>query len=291
MGDDAPISSTVQAWELGLRLREHRERLGLTAAAVGKTTGIGGTNLSAIESGKRRLTPAKLGDLADAYGLSAGERAELEALRAQTERREWWHEYGRLYSDEFLRLLGLEAGADKVFEYAPDIIPGLLQTADYARAVMVAGTPYIRPVDIGPRLRTRLARQVRLDGPDPLKLDVVLGEAALRQWVGDPGVVRGQLAHLLDVLDRKGDHVRIRVIPFMAGAHPLLGSALKILSFRSAKLGDLLYQETAISGVLVDKRQVIVESVASFAETFDRALGDHDSRDFIRAVYHEMERF
>ncbi len=288
---DGPISSTVQAWELGLRLREHRERLGLTAAAVGKTTGIGGTNLSAIESGKRRLTAAKLGDLADAYELPDDERADLEALRAQTERREWWYDYARLYSDDFLRLLGLEAGAEKVYEYAPDLVPGLLQTADYARAVMQAGTPYIRPVDVGPRLETRLARQVRLEADDPLRLDVVLGEAALRQWVGDPEVVRGQLARLLEVLDRLGDHVRVRVIPFTAGAHPLLGAALKILSFRSNRLGDLMYQETAISGVIIDKRQVILESAASFAETFDRALDDRDSREFIDAVYHEMERY
>ncbi len=290
MGDDAPISSTVQAWELGLRLREHRERLGLTAAAVGKATGIGGTNLSAIESGRRRLTAAKLGDLADAYELAGDERADLEGLRAQTERREWWYDYARLYSDDFLRLLGLEAGAEKVCEYAPDIIPGLLQTADYARAVVRAGTPYIRPVDVGPRLETRLARQVRLDGDNPLLLDVVLGEAALRQQVGDTGVMRRQLAHLLGVLNRRRDHVRIRTIPFTAGAHPLLGSALKILSFRSNRLGDLVYQETAISGVIIDKRQVILESTASFAETFDRALDDHASREFIDAIYHEMER-
>ncbi|PSL53872.1 transcriptional regulator with XRE-family HTH domain [Saccharothrix carnea] len=288
---DGPISSTVQAWELGLRLREHRERLGLTAAAVGKTTGIGGTNLSAIESGKRRLTAAKLGDLADAYELPDDERADLEALRAQTERREWWYDYARLYSDDFLRLLGLEAGAEKVCEYAPDLIPGLLQTADYARAVMRAGTPYIRPVDVGPRLETRLARQVRLAADDPLRLDVVLGEAALRQRVGDPGVMQGQLAHVLEVLDRMGDHVRVRVIPFKAGAHPLLGAALKILSFRSNRLGDVMYQETAISGVIIDKRQVILESTASFADTFDRALDDRDSREFIDAVYHEMERY
>ncbi|MEV8437725.1 helix-turn-helix transcriptional regulator [Actinosynnema sp. NPDC051121] len=290
MGDDAPTSSTVQAWELGLRLREHRERLGLTAAAVGRTTGIGGTNLSAIESGKRRLTAAKLGDLTDAYELPDDERADLEALRAQTERREWWYDHARLYSDDFLRLLGLEAGAEKVFEYAPDLIPGLLQTADYARAVVRAGTPYIRPVDVGPRLETRLARQRRLSGDDPLRLDVVLGEAALRQRVGEPGVMRRQLAHVLEVLDRAGGRVRIRVMPFAAGAHPLLGSALKILSFRSNRLGDVVYQETAISGVLLDKRQVILESTASFAETFDRALDDRGSREFIDAVYHEMER-
>lgn len=283
---DGPISSTVQAWELGLRLREHRERRGLTAASVGKTTGIGSTNLSVMESGKRRLTAAKLAVLAEAYGLDEAERRELEELRAQADQREWWYDHAYLYSDEFLRFLGLEAGAERVAEYAPDIVPGLLQTADYARAVLRAGTPYTRPVDVGPRLETRLARQARLVGEHALRLDVVLGEAALRQRVGGTGVMRGQLAHLLNVIDRC-EHVRVRVVPFAAGAHPLLGGGLTILSFRSARLADLVYHETAVSGVLTDKRQVVVEAVAGFEETFDRALDEDASRGFVEGVYQE----
>ncbi|MBY8850558.1 Scr1 family TA system antitoxin-like transcriptional regulator, partial [Saccharothrix sp. MB29] len=219
-----PISSTVQAWELGLRLREHRDRLGLTAAFVGRTTGMGSTNLSAAESGKRRLTAARLAELASLYELPGGELTELERLRADTERREWWHDHAHLHPDELVRMFGLEAGAERVAEFAPDIVPGLLQTADYARAVMCAGTPYTRPVDVGPRLETRLARQARLDGDHPLKVDVLLGEAALRQRIGGPGVMRGQLAHLLGVVAGKGDRVRLRVVPFTAGAHPLLGA-------------------------------------------------------------------
>jgi transcriptional regulator with XRE-family HTH domain len=287
---DRLISSTVQAWELGLRLRAYRERLGLTAAVVGKTTGIGSTNVSAIESGKRRLTEAKLRDLVAVYEPPADDLAELEELRAHTDRQEWWYDYGRMYSDEFLRLLGLEAGADKVYEYAPDVVPGLLQTADYARAMIRAGTPYIRPVDVGPRLETRLARQTRLEGEHRLKLDVVLGEAALRQWIGGQAVTRRQLAHLLDTIDRKGEHVRIRVMPFTAGPHPLISAPLTILSFPSVHVPDVVWQETAINGAIVDKRQVILEATASYAETFDRALDEGASRELIAKIHDEMEQ-
>ncbi|MGM1062932.1 helix-turn-helix domain-containing protein [Saccharothrix sp. Mg75] len=285
---EGSTSSTVQAWELGVRLREHRDRLGLTAAFVGKTTGMGSTNLSAVESGKRRLTAARLADLAAVYELDRDELTGLDGLRQGGERREWWHDHAHLYPDEFVRFLGLEAGADRIAEYAPDIVPGLLQTADYARAVLRAATPYIRPVDIGPRLATRLARQARLTDDHPPVFDVVLGEAALRQRIGGPGVMRAQLTHLIAVVDAH-DHVRVRVVPFSTGAHPLLGGALMILSFRPSRLTDVVYHETAISGVLTDKRHVILESTASFAETFDRALGERESREFIGHVHDEME--
>ncbi|WP_229796232.1 DUF5753 domain-containing protein, partial [Saccharothrix coeruleofusca] len=207
-----------------------------------------------------------------------------------TDRRGWWHDQGRLHTEEFLRLLGLEAGAHRVREYAPDLVPGLLQTPDYARAVMSAGTPYIRPVDVEPRLRTRLARQARLEGDQPLGLDVVLGEAALRQWIGGRTTMRHQLAHLLEVIDGRSGHVRVRVVPFTAGAHPLLGAPLMILSFPSPRLPDLVWQETAISGVVVDKRQVILESAAGFDETFNRALDESASRALVAEVHDEMER-
>lgn len=287
---EGSTSSTVHAWELGTRLREHRDQLGLTAASVGKTTGIGGSNLSAIEAGKRRLTAAKLADLATIYELSAEELAVLDALRVRADQRDWWHDYGHLYSEEFLRFLGLEAGAESIREYAPDIIPGLLQTSDYARAVIRAGSPYIKPVDVGPRLESRLARQTRLDGSSPVQLTVVLGEAALRQRVGGTAVIRRQLEHLTEVIDSKSAHVRVRVVPFGTGAHPLIGAALTILTFPSARLPDLVWQETAVSGGIVDKRQVILESIASFTETFDRAPDETTSLGIINEIRQEMEQ-
>jgi transcriptional regulator with XRE-family HTH domain len=184
-----PISSTVKAVELGLRLRARRDQLGLTAAAVGRTTGIGGNNLSSIEIAKRRLTSTKLTELAGIYELSGDELAELDALRVQADRREWWDDYARLYSDDFLRFIGLEAGATVQQEYAAETIPGLLQTADYARAMILGGSPYIKPVDVGPRVESRLARQNRLNGANPPEFTVLIGQTALRQEVGSREVL------------------------------------------------------------------------------------------------------
>lgn len=270
-------SSGVQAWELGLRLRECRERLGLTAAVVGKTTGIGGTNLSAIEGGKRRLTAAKLTDLAGVYDLSAEELAELEVIRARAERREWYHDYTTLHSEEFLRFLGLEAGAASERNYQAELIPGLLQTADYARATFKGGSPYIRPVEVGPRLESRLARQARLDGESPLRLSTVIHQAALLQQVGGPAVLAHQLEHLATVIEDHHDHVEVRILPFTAGAHALIGYPLTILSFDSPRLPDLLWQETISSQAIIDRRATLRECAASFDETMDQALTREDS--------------
>jgi transcriptional regulator with XRE-family HTH domain len=270
-------SSVVQAWELGLRLRECREQLGLTAAVVGKTTGIGGTNLSAIEGGKRRLTAAKLTDLARVYELSAAELTGLEAIRARAEQREWYHDYTTLHSEELLRFLGLEAGAASERSYQAELIPGLLQTADYARATIKGGSPYIRPVEVGPRLESRLARQARLGGQNPLHLSTVINQAALLQEVGNRAVLAHQLDHLAAVIEDQHNHIEVRIMPFNAGAHPLIGSPVTILGFDSPRLPDLLWQETISSQALIDRRATLRECAASFDEALDRALSREDS--------------
>ncbi|MGH3869609.1 MAG: Scr1 family TA system antitoxin-like transcriptional regulator [Pseudonocardiaceae bacterium] len=281
-------SSVVQAWELGLRLREHREQLGLTANDVGKTTRIGGSNLSAIENGKRRLTAVKLTALAGVYELPAEELAELETIRARAERREWYHDYSTLHSDEFLRFLGLEAGAASERNYQAELIPGLLQTADYARALTKGGSPYIRPVDVGPLVESRLARQARLSGATPLRLSVVINQAALLQEVGGRAVQARQLEHLAEVIDDQHDHVEIRIMPFTAGAHPLIGSQTVILSFDSPRLPDLLWQETVSSQTILDRRDKLRECAASFDAATDQALSREDSLALIQHTRKEI---
>jgi transcriptional regulator with XRE-family HTH domain len=262
---------------LGLRLRERREQLGLTAAVVGKTTGIGGTNLSAIEGGKRRLTAAKLTDLARVYELSAEELAELETIRARTEKREWYHDYTTIHSEEFLRFFGLEAEATSARSYQAELIPGLLQTADYARATFKGGSPYIRPVEIGPRLESQLARQARLGGESPLRLSTVIHHAVLLQEVGSRVVQAHQLEHLAAVIEDNHDHVEVRIMPFPAGAHPLIGYPMTILGFDSPRLPDLLWQETINSQTIIDRRVTLRECSASFDEAMDRALTRENS--------------
>lgn len=285
----ASVSSTVQALELGLRLREHREQLGLTLTEVGKQTGIGGNNLSSIEIAKRRLTVTKLDELATIYELSEDQRSELEELRSQAERREWWDDYARLYSEEFLRFVGLEAGAAVVREYVPETIPGLLQTSDYARAMIRGGAPYIKPVDVGPRVESRLARQARLDEPDPIEYTVVIGQTALRQKVGSREIMVHQLNRLAKLSEDNHDHIRIHVMPYNAGAHPVIGSGLKILSFNSPLLPDMVWQEAVTTGFLIDKPHVVRELSASLDEAVDCALDVDESLEMIHQIRQEME--
>lgn len=283
------ISSTVKAVELGLRLRARRDQLGLTAAAVGRITGIGGNNLSSIEIAKRRLTSTKLSELAAIYELSGDELAELDALRVEADRREWWDDYGRLYSDDFLRFIGLEAGATVQREYAAETIPGLLQTADYARAMIRGGSPYIKPVDVGPRVESRLARQARLTGDNPPEFTVLIGQTALRQEVGGRDVLGHQLDRLCAIIEEKPDHLRVHVMPYDAGAHPVIGGSLKILSFASPWLPDMVWQEAVTTGTLIEKPQVVAELTASFTEALDRALDRESSLEAIQQVRKEME--
>ena len=280
-------SSMVQAWELGLRLRERREQLGLTATVVGKTTRIGGTNLSAIESGKRRLTATKLTDLAQAYELSADELAELDTIRARADQREWYHDYATVHSEELVRFLGLEVGAASARSHQAELIPGLLQTADYARALIKGGSPYIRPVEVGLRVESRLARQARLGGDTPLRLSALINQAALLQEVGGRAVMARQLEHLAAVIDDQHDHVEIRILPFSAGSHPLIGVPMMILSFDSPRLPDLLWQETISSQTIIDRHTTLRECAASFDAAMGQALTREDSLALIRHIRKE----
>ncbi len=258
----------------------------MTVAAAGKATGVGGPNLSAIESGKRKLAAFKLPDVAQVYELYDHEVSYLERLRAGADRREWYHDYEHIYSDEFIRFLGLEAGATSHRAYEGEVVPGLLQTADYARAMIKGGGPYIRPVDVNARVESRMRRQERLAGESPLKLSVVLGEAALRQQVGGRAVLRDQLKRLAEAADGLVD---IRVMPFSAGAHPLIGNSATLLSFASPRLPDVLWLETVTSQALVDKRTKLLEVAASFDDAMERALSRQDSLARIRQLLKELE--
>ncbi|MEU4806392.1 helix-turn-helix transcriptional regulator [Actinosynnema sp. NPDC023587] len=285
-----PILTTVHAIELGQRLRAHRSALGLTTGAVGTATGLGGNNVSTIEIAKRRLTPAGLSRLAEHYELEPAEVAELEALRVATERRQWWNDYESVFSDEFIRFLGLEAGAAEIREYVAETVPGLLQTADYARAMIKGGSTYIRPVDVGPRVESRLARQARLEGPEPVRYSVVLGPASIRMYIGGRAVMRRQVEHLAELVERDDEHLRIRVVPYTVGAHSMIGSSVSIMSFASRWVTDHAWIDSITSTAgLVDRRTTLLELTASFEDVFERALDRDDTLALLHSVRKELE--
>jgi hypothetical protein len=155
--------------------------------------------------------------------------------------------------------------------------------------MMRGGSPYIKPVDVGPRVESRLARQARLNDPNPPELTVLIGQTALRQEVGGREVMCHQLDRLCSVIEEKPYHVRVHVMPYAAGAHPVIGGSLKILSFASPWLPDMVWQEAVTTGNLIEKPHVVDELVASFTEAVDRALDRDASLEAIRTARKELE--
>ncbi|QOC89806.1 helix-turn-helix domain-containing protein [Micromonospora craniellae] len=281
-------SPVVQAWELGLRLRQRREEVGLTAAAAGRAIGIIQAYVSGVEAGRVKLPAHRLAQIVETYELEPEDAAELEELRSGASRRGWWHEYAQLFPAEFLRYLGYEAGAEQVRGFHPEVIHGLLQTEEYARAVIRGGSTTIRLTEVDRRVAVRMARQARLDGPHPLRISAVLSEGALRQQVGGAKVMRGQLDHLVRLATDRPEQFEIRVLPFTVGAHPAFGGPFQVLSFASPRLPDLVCQEILTSIDIIDQPVRVTDYVVTFAETRELALGSEKSLDFIRRTAKEM---
>jgi hypothetical protein len=186
-----------------------------------------------------------------------------------------------LFDNEIQRLFGLEYGAQEIKDYETLLIPGLLQTADYARAVMNSDAT-IRQVEIEQRVSVRLRRQQRLQGDSPIHLMVIMSEAALRQQIGGPTVLKAQLEHLLMMIEQHPDNVEIRVIPFTATACNLFGAGtLQLLDFQSARLPRVAWLETVSTwGVITNTTRVRDISMA-FNEAMERTLDPKSSRQII----------
>ena len=272
----APTSPTVASWALGLRLREKREELGLTGAIAGKKAGIAPTYLSDVEHGKKKLAEDRLEGLIATYELAEDEAIDLRSLREQANERGWWSAYSGLFSDELLRFFGYEHGAASIRTYDGGLIHGLLQTEEYARAIIQAGSPNVRLAEADRRVKARVMRQRRLTDGDPLRLTAVMSEAAIRQEVGGRGVLAAQLDHIIDLGERLRCTLEIRIVPFTSlGHHAMGGSTFHLVTFPRNDLPVLVWQETVTSTeVITDSIRVHEYSIA-LDEAVKTAL-DHD---------------
>jgi hypothetical protein len=260
----------------------------MTAAAAGRAAGIIQAYVTGVETGKVKLPAERLAQLVKIYELDPDEAAELEALRVGATRRYWWHQYTKIFPAEFIRFLGYEAGAQHIRSYDSELVNGLLQTEDYARAVIRGGTTTIRMTEVERRVSARMIRQERLMGSNPISLAVVLGEGALRQQVGGPAVMQAQLNHLATLMTERPEQIKVRIMPFTAGAHPALGGPFQILSFPSPRLPDLVWQEVLTSIDIIEQSVQVTDYIVTFAETFEAALSSDDSLALIRRIAKEM---
>lgn len=279
----APISSAVASWELGLRLIEGRKETGLNGTDAAKEAGVTGAFLSEVERGKKNIAEDRLNMLIKIYSIVEEEAEELRTLRMQAGGRGWWTGYSALFSDQLLRFFGYEYGAETLQTFDSSVVNGLLQTEDYARAIIEAGSPNIRLAEAERRVKCRMLRQRRLTDDDPIQFSTVMSEAVLRQQVGGPEVLKGQLEHIVTLVDDLPNTLEVRVVPFEAAGHDALGgSAFHLMSFSSGKLPTVIWQETVTSTQLITDPVTVREYDIALAGAAKVALGREESLELIK---------
>lgn len=284
-----PTSPVVAGWELALRLKEQREREGVEVRTITQALGFTRNYWSAVENERKVLSEENLIKLLDLLDCDEQDRQELLSLREAAKERGWWTRYGNLLDNDLQRLIGLEAGAETIRCHESLLIPGLLQTADYARAIMTPAVT-IRTVEVDQRIEVRQRRQERLVGEDPLRLVAVISEAALRQEIGGPAVLRRQLEHLERSIEGNQDGLEVRVMPFTARAGGLFGaSTVQILDFPVARLPTVMYQETVTTRSIIDDTNQVRDIYITFVDTQERALSAQKSLELIHQRIKELD--
>ncbi|MEU7983265.1 helix-turn-helix transcriptional regulator [Streptosporangium canum] len=241
---------TVRLRRLAAELRRLREEAGLSQTEVTEKTDVNLATLHRIETAKAKPQLRTLNALLDAYGVTGDRRADLVALQKEAKQRGWLHGFEVDLPSPYSAYIGLEAEAREVINYESLFIPGLLQTEDYARAVMRGVRPTITDDEIETRIAARIQRQALLEGESPLRLWTILDQAALSRTVGNDAIMRDQLVHLVRHAQRP--HITVQVVPFSAGAHPGMPGSFLVLKF-DGDGPDAIHIDSMAGGLFLEK--------------------------------------
>jgi transcriptional regulator with XRE-family HTH domain len=277
--------------QLGDKLRHLREQAGQTSARVAHTLGWSESKISRIETGRTvRISPADLDKLCREYGVDPTLRNELEALAAQANRIPrprgrggWLPIRNGALAEPYEEFIRYEQGALAIVDYEVLVVPGLLQTDEYARAIIEADSSVQEPQSIDQKVAARLARQVVLTRqPVPPDFTFFMDEAVLRRPVGGARVMRRQIRQLIAAGERS--NVAIRVLPFALGAHRGLGGSFIMLEMPVESGGTVVYAEGVTGGVLRSKPDEVGPYRDSLAVINEIALSPRDSAAFLAAA-------
>ena len=262
---------TVLRILLGSQLRMLREARGITREEAGYAIRASGSKISRMELGRVSFKERDVTDLLKLYGVDEDETATLVALAIQANSPGWWHKYGDVLPDWFQVYVGLEEAASLIRLYEVQFVPGLLQTADYARAVVRLGQPGAAPEEIERRVSLRLGRQELLTKPGGPRLWAIVDEAALRRPIGGKEVMRAQLVQLIEATEEP--QVTLQVMPFRTGGHAAEAGAFTIMRFPEPDLPDVVYLEQLTSALYLDKR----DDVEKYTEVMERLSVESES--------------
>ncbi|MFG3259623.1 helix-turn-helix domain-containing protein [Streptomyces sp. NPDC048172] len=256
---------TILRIVLGTQLRRLREEHGISREAAGDAIRGSHAKISRLELGRVGCKVRDVEDLLTLYGITGTEeREEYLVLARQAGSPGWWQKYSDVMSPWFDRLIGLEEAASVIRMYEVQFVPGLLQTRDYARAVIRLGHPKADTREVERRVGLRMDRQAILDQPHTPRLWAVVDEAALRRPLGSREVMREQIEFLLKATQQP--HITLQVAPFRIGGLAAAGGPVTILRFLEPDLPDIVYLEQLTSSLYLEKR----EEVESYMVVMDR---------------------
>ena len=266
-------SPTMRRKTLGAELRKLRTAKDLSAQDIAHLLGCSQAKVRHMENGRTAPSKAELKVLMDFHELPEEQRSLLEVTREEARKRGWWSTY-RLPT-WFQDYVGMEADATRVRTFELELLPGLLQTEAYARAINVIGSHMTEPSEVERKVAARLRRQKRLDEDPPLEVHAVISEAALHRCVADPAIAAPQISHLVELSGRK--NISIQVLPFSAGLHESVSGSFTLLDFPPETWPASAYQEYAVGGHLVDDGDAVTALGGVFDRIRDRALSEEDT--------------
>lgn len=278
MEEVGPDMANARQLRLARLLREFREKAGVDQQQVAKYLGIHRSAIGHWEVARSRPSKEKLEQLLDAYGVDDEERLHVEQMRADSNKSGWWTLH-KLPST-FEPYVGFEADAVEAFNFESGLVPGLLQTREYSRAVHRSARRPLSPLVVENHVDARARRQERLDEDDPLVLHVVIAEEAFLRVMGSERIMAEQVDHLIAMSKR--DNIRVHLLPLNATGHTTLQCGFSILRF--PQHGDVAFVDTPLSGHIADAPEQTGELNRLFAQYQNAALAVPESRSYLATL-------
>ncbi len=275
----ATPSPTVRRKRLTTELRRLREQAGLTCEEVGQRLECSGTRISRMETGRIGARPGDVRELLEIYGVTGAEADSLVQLARDARRKGWWHGYGPALPPWFEAYVGLESAVARLRDFQPMVVPGLLQTEGYARAVLRAAPQAGLGEDIDRQVALRMQRQAILDQASPPEVSVVLSEGVLRVQVGGPAVMRAQLQRLAELAARPS--IALQVLPSSSAAHVQPISPFTMLEFADPADHAVVYLEHLTGSLFLENPSDVRRYRAVFDHLCAEALGTGESAGLI----------
>jgi transcriptional regulator with XRE-family HTH domain len=276
---------TVLRMVLGKRLQDLREQAGISLEEAGRALDVTHATVRRMEKAEVGLKIPYVEKLLVTYGITFPEEISgFLALAREANRPGWWHSFRDVLPDWFSAFVSLEGEAAVIRAYEPAYVPGLLQTADYARATLRAGLPHAAPAEIDRLLTLRTERQALVTRQDAPLLWVVMDETVLRRPIGGRRVMREQMGRLMEATELP--NVRLQIMPFAAGPHPAMYGPFHIFRFQLQEIPDIAYAESLVGGVYFDER----DDVSAFLEALDRMCAQAAPAQSTKAILDGMRK-